>query len=65
MHSRIFEISKTPVDENERFSSSDIPDNFYHSVADYTDDAVCILRRPAAAGAVTNGSRAPLTAVVL
>ncbi len=25
----------------------------------------CILRRPAAAGAVTNGSRAPLTAVVL
>ena len=40
MHSRIFEISKTPVDENERFSSSDIPDNFYHSVADYTDDAV-------------------------
>ena len=26
---------------------------------------LCILRRPAAAGAVTNGSRAPLTAVVL
>ena len=37
----------------------------HNEVNFYNCSARCILRRPAAAGAVTNGSRAPLTAVVL
>lgn len=40
MHCNIFEISQTPVEENKRFSSSDVPDKFYNSVADYTGDDV-------------------------
>jgi hypothetical protein len=38
MHSRIFELSRTPVHPEDRFNTNDIPDGFYHNIADYAID---------------------------
>ena len=38
MHSRIFELSRTPVSPEDRFNTNDIPDGFYHNIADYAID---------------------------
>lgn len=38
MHSRIIELSTEPVEECERIAATDIPEWFYHTVADYVDD---------------------------
>ena len=37
MHSRIFQLSRDPIPEEDRINESSIPDWFYQSVADYTD----------------------------
>jgi len=38
MHSRIFELSRTPVRPEDRFNTNDIPEGFYHNIADYAVD---------------------------
>ena len=38
MHSRIYQITRNPVDEDVRLCSNDIPEWFYTSIADYVDD---------------------------
>ena len=38
MHSRIFELSTTPVDEDCRYTSDYVPDWFVDSIADYVQD---------------------------
>lgn len=38
MHSRIFELSRTPVNPEDRFNTNNIPDGFYHNIADYAID---------------------------
>ena len=38
MHSRIFELSRTPVSPEDRFNTNDIPEDFFHNIADYAID---------------------------
>ncbi len=38
MHSRIYQITKNPIDEDERLYSSIVPEWFCNVIADYVDD---------------------------
>ena len=38
MHSRIFEISRYPINRKERIKAYDLPEWFCHEIADYVDD---------------------------
>lgn len=38
MHSRVFEISTTPIDAKDQFNTSQLPEWFFHTIADSGDD---------------------------
>ena len=38
MHSRIFELANEPILPEDRMGESCVPEWFYHSIADYTDE---------------------------
>ena len=38
MHSRIFELSQSPVPEDDRYTYDCLPEWFYGQIADYSDD---------------------------
>ena len=38
MHSRIIELGNEPILPDDRMGESSVPEWFYHSTADYTDE---------------------------
>ena len=40
MHSRVFEISTSAIDVKDQFNTSQLPEWFFHTIADYGDDVL-------------------------